>query len=231
MQDITGDGLPDHVLKKTGSDTLFVKVNGMGKIGLLNKISIPTGGTYSIQYERAGNTVNMPQNKYVLASVTKEDGMEGTDSGVHSYTDVFKYSDKDYMKKLDEAYLELSDVFPDLMKYDFTAAAKPKNDFAFKANWGHLHKFLPDEIKKFFNPGHIADLLEQPQWTESFSYDTKGNIANKTNGWGDISYTYNAENQLVKAGMREYSFDANGNMTAEWTGDLTASYAYDAENR
>jgi RHS repeat-associated protein len=141
------------------------------------------------------------------------------------------FTNKDYMDNLDEAYLELSDVFPDLKKYDFTAAAKPKNDFAFKANWGHLHKFLPEEIKKYFNPGHLADLLEQPQWTESFSYDTKGNIANKTNGWGDISYSYNAENQLVKAGEREYSFDNNGNMTAEWTGDLTASYAYDKENR
>ena len=141
------------------------------------------------------------------------------------------FTNKDYMKNLDEAYLELSDVFPDLIKYDFTAAAKPKNDFAFKANWGHLHKFLPPEIKKYFNPGHIADLLEQPQWTENFTYDTKGNLTNKTNGWGDISYSYNAENQLVKAGQREYSFDNNGNMTGEWTGELTASYAYDMENR
>ncbi len=141
------------------------------------------------------------------------------------------FTNKNYMENLDEAYLELSSVFPDLKNHDFTAAAKPKNDFTFKANWGHLHKFLPDEIDKWFNPGHIADLLEQPQWTESFTYDMRGNITNKTKGWGDISYTYNAENQLVKAGIREYSFDNNGNMTAEWTGDLTATYAYDAENR
>jgi hypothetical protein len=34
----------------------------------------------------------MPQHKYVLSSVTKSDGMEGSDDGAHSYTDTYSFS-------------------------------------------------------------------------------------------------------------------------------------------
>ncbi|MCK5199336.1 MAG: hypothetical protein KAR21_13345, partial [Spirochaetales bacterium] len=104
MQDINGDGLPDHVLKRTGSDGLKIKINNMGKVGLLNKIILPTGsradngriigGSIDLEYGRRGNTVPMPQNRYVLTKVTKNDGYhdDPTMTGEHSYTEKFDYS-------------------------------------------------------------------------------------------------------------------------------------------
>ena len=62
------------------------------------------------------------------------------------------FTNKNYMDSLDGAYLELSSVFADLKNNNFTAAAKPKNNFTFKNNWGHLHKFLPNEIKNTLIP-------------------------------------------------------------------------------
>ncbi|MCK4543866.1 MAG: hypothetical protein KAU17_16660, partial [Spirochaetales bacterium] len=93
MQDINGDGLPDHVLKIPGEEFVRVKLNGIGKTGLLKSISLPMGGSYEIDYERTRNTVAMPQSRYVLSSVTRNDGFEEDPEreGEHSYTDRFTY--------------------------------------------------------------------------------------------------------------------------------------------
>ena len=108
MQDINGDGLPDHVLKRTGSDELKIKLNSMGKVGLLNKIILPTGsrddngrvigGSIVLEYGRQGNTVAMPQNRYVLTKVTKNDGYQDdpTMAGEHSYSETFDYKNGYY---------------------------------------------------------------------------------------------------------------------------------------
>ncbi|MCF7915258.1 MAG: hypothetical protein K9L66_08830, partial [Spirochaetaceae bacterium] len=141
------------------------------------------------------------------------------------------FSSSDYLERLDESYLELAEVFPELKNHRLSAAARPKHNFAFKANWGHLHKRLPEELKSWFRPGKIGELLEQPQWTERFAYDLRGNITEKSNGWGEIDYTYNAENRLTKAGEREYRWDENGNLIGEQLGEMQAAYRYDGENR
>ncbi|MCF7914945.1 MAG: hypothetical protein K9L66_07265, partial [Spirochaetaceae bacterium] len=141
------------------------------------------------------------------------------------------FSSSEYLESLNESYLELAEVFPELKGHKLGSVARPKRNFAFKANWGHLHKRFPEELKSWFGPGKIGELLEQPQWTEKFSYDQRGNITEKSNGWGEISYLYNAENRLLQAGEREYTWDANGNMTGESLGVLSASYTYDGENR
>ncbi|RKX82830.1 MAG: hypothetical protein DRP58_09735, partial [Spirochaetes bacterium] len=98
MQDINGDGLPDHLLKKTGNDPVKTLINNMGQVGLLNKITLPTGGSIALEYGRRGNTSAMPQSRYVLTQVTKNDGYEKDPSmtGEHSYTETFDYSNGYY---------------------------------------------------------------------------------------------------------------------------------------
>lgn len=86
------------------------------------------------------------------------------------------YSKREYLEKLDESYLELAEVCPELKNHSLKAAARPKRNFAFKANWGHLHKRLPQELRSWFRPGKIVNLLRQPQWTERYTYDLRGNI-------------------------------------------------------
>ena len=70
--DIDGDGLADRVFNVSGTDELYVQLNKLGKVGLLKKITLPTGGEYELRYKREGNTVKMPQSRYVLSEVTQK---------------------------------------------------------------------------------------------------------------------------------------------------------------
>ena len=80
------------------------------------------------------------------------------------------------------------------------------------------------------NQNHDLD-TDQWMWSESYSYDERNNITSKTNGWGVTDYTYNAGNQLVKAGNMTFEHDANGNMTKEILGNVTTDYSYTPLNR
>jgi RHS repeat-associated protein len=96
--DIDGDGLPDHALRMPSSTAVYVKRNLMGRVGLLRTMRLPQGGTYSFAYERAGNTVDMPQSRWVLGSLIKDDGSAGAypDRGARAYAETYSYSDGYY---------------------------------------------------------------------------------------------------------------------------------------
>ena len=72
--------------------------------------------------------------------------------------------------------------------------------------------------------------------TEMYTYDANGNRATKTTAYGTITYSYDAENRLVKTcgntgvGV-EYAYDNNGNLLSQ-TGSLKHSiYEYNPQNR
>ncbi len=99
--DIDGDGLPDHVAKLPNENFLRVKRNASGKAGLLRNIHLPQGGSWELDYERAGNTVALPQSRWVMSRLTKDDGLEAmaTDRGEHRYAERFRYTDGYYDRK------------------------------------------------------------------------------------------------------------------------------------
>lgn len=74
MQDLDGDGLADHVLKKAGDANVYVKRNQAGKVNLLKTVRRPLGSTIELAYERRGNHVDMPFSQWVLSQVTLNDG-------------------------------------------------------------------------------------------------------------------------------------------------------------
>ncbi|MGO9310990.1 MAG: toxin TcdB middle/N-terminal domain-containing protein, partial [Spirochaetia bacterium] len=98
FMDINGDGLPDHVLKFPQEHFLRVKLNAAGKSGLLKSVQLPQGGRYELDYERAGNTVDMPQSRWVFSRLTRDDGLSVlvSDRGAHRYTESFSYADGYY---------------------------------------------------------------------------------------------------------------------------------------
>ncbi|HEY9593332.1 MAG TPA: toxin TcdB middle/N-terminal domain-containing protein, partial [Spirochaetia bacterium] len=100
LMDIDGDGLVDHVAKLPGEQFLRVKLNAAGRVGLLKSIALPQGGTIALEYARAGNTVALPQNHWVLARLTRDDGLASlaTDRGEHSYSESYSYSDGHYSR-------------------------------------------------------------------------------------------------------------------------------------
>ncbi|MBA2134094.1 RHS repeat-associated core domain-containing protein [Capillibacterium thermochitinicola] len=68
-------------------------------------------------------------------------------------------------------------------------------------------------------------------WKEQFTYDPNGNVISKKNGWGEINYNYDVNNQLLQAGNRTYQYDLNGNLIREELGAFYVEYEYSPENR
>ena len=95
MMDINGDGLVDQVLRVPETGT-YVKLNQGAKVGLLQKIRLPQGGSYTLEYEEAGNTVAMPQYRNVLSKVTMSDDRAEAVDGCSSYVRQYSYEDGYY---------------------------------------------------------------------------------------------------------------------------------------
>ena len=76
FRDMNGDGYPDFV-KSDDTDNITVQLNQIGVTNLLKKVTTPMGGSWEVDYERVGNTYDMPQSKYVLKSVITNDGFTG----------------------------------------------------------------------------------------------------------------------------------------------------------
>ena len=98
FQDINGDGLPDHLLKLKGDDSVFVRLNNVGQTNLLKEVRRPLGGKFTLDYQRAGNTVDMPSSQWVLKKVVLSDGTG------HSYTTDYKFYDGYYDRNERESY-------------------------------------------------------------------------------------------------------------------------------
>ncbi|WP_253824198.1 toxin TcdB middle/N-terminal domain-containing protein [Treponema sp. OMZ 906] len=99
-----GDGLADRVFNVGGANKLYVQRNKLGKVGLLKTIHLPTGGSYEIEYQREGNTRELPQSKYVLSSVTMNSGLETKAGNIQSYKTQYTYKDGYYDRKAKEFY-------------------------------------------------------------------------------------------------------------------------------
>ncbi len=110
LMDVNGDGLADHVLKTEeqvpilGTDpdagrpnrsTLYARLNGYAGANLLKKVHRPLGGSFTLSYERRGNTVDMPESRFVLTQVLEEDGLGGSSTG-HVLLTKYEYEDGKY---------------------------------------------------------------------------------------------------------------------------------------
>ncbi|MCL2128901.1 MAG: hypothetical protein FWH35_00920, partial [Treponema sp.] len=109
MVDMDGDGLPDRVLRVPGSNTIYVQKNLLGRVGLLRKIALPGGGSYSLDYEWMTGTTKMPQGKYVLSALSIHDGKDKGliaqgDGSEHTYKTTYKYGDGYYDRDVKEFY-------------------------------------------------------------------------------------------------------------------------------
>ena len=74
LDDVDGDGLADHVLKKAGDSSVYVKRNQAGRVNLLRTVRRPLGSTIELSYERRGNHPDMPFSHWVLSKVSVADG-------------------------------------------------------------------------------------------------------------------------------------------------------------
>src|SRR5690606_131390 len=64
----------DILQKGSDNGDVIAKLNKIGKTNLLKTVNTPLGGSWTIDYNREGNTYNMPQNKGVLKTIHTDDG-------------------------------------------------------------------------------------------------------------------------------------------------------------
>ncbi|MDR2235913.1 MAG: hypothetical protein LBE92_07295 [Chryseobacterium sp.] len=81
--DLNGDGYPDLLRSQADGNgnfsntAAYVKYSTIGTTNLLKKVTTPMGGSWEVTYERAGNTYDLPQNKWIMTSVVSHDGFTG----------------------------------------------------------------------------------------------------------------------------------------------------------
>ena len=76
LRDLNGDGYMDH-LSSDGDGTAVVALNRTDRTNLLREVRRPLGATIGIDYERDGNTYDLPQSRWNLSRVEVFDGHAG----------------------------------------------------------------------------------------------------------------------------------------------------------
>ena len=89
MQDVNGDGYPDYI-SSTKDDNLTVALSTIGRTNLLRTVTRPMGAVFTLDYQRVGNTYDMPNSVWTLASVKVFDGFKG--DGPDTLLTTFDYS-------------------------------------------------------------------------------------------------------------------------------------------
>jgi RHS repeat-associated protein len=90
IMDIDGDGYADMLRSATDGE-LTATTSTIGRTNMLRKVQRPLGASFTMDYERMGNTYDMPQSKWVLKSVDIFDGVTG--DGVDTMRRRFRYED------------------------------------------------------------------------------------------------------------------------------------------
>ncbi|MCI5190326.1 MAG: sugar-binding protein, partial [Candidatus Electrothrix sp. AS4_5] len=90
IQDIDGDGFADH-LSSDKDNKIEVRRNQIGRTNLLKKVERPLGANFTLEYERDGNTYQLPQSRWNLTRVEVNDGFSG--DGVDTLLTTYKYED------------------------------------------------------------------------------------------------------------------------------------------
>lgn len=93
LTDVNGDGLPDSV-SSTNDGSMSVRENLTRRTNLLKAVHNPLGGTISVDYTRAGNTVGEPYSRWVMSRVDVDDGRPG--DGVNHQVSTYSYDGNRY---------------------------------------------------------------------------------------------------------------------------------------
>ena len=153
MQDITGDGLPDHYMKYPNQTHMQVKRNSMGKVGLLKHIALPQGGGIAIEYTPSLNTTANPNHRWLMSAVTRSDNRESDPAalGVHSYRTEYRYQGALYERN-EREFLGFAQV----------TAARPDGSKIITAyqNTRHIEKGLISSRRTLDDTGFMLSLEE-----------------------------------------------------------------------
>ncbi|CAK8717112.1 RHS and YD repeat-containing [Candidatus Electrothrix laxa] len=90
LMDIDGDGYADH-LSSEKDNMIEVRRNQIGRTNLLKQVDRPLGASFTLEYQRDGNTYQLPQSRWNLTKVEVQDGFSG--DGVDTLVTTYSYED------------------------------------------------------------------------------------------------------------------------------------------
>jgi RHS repeat-associated protein len=101
FDDVDGDGFPDY-LQSDEDSKLTVSLSTIRRTNLLKKVTRPLGGSFVMDYKRAGNTYDLPNNVWALSRVDLYDGLIG--DGPEHTSSVYDYGSGKYDRNEREFY-------------------------------------------------------------------------------------------------------------------------------
>jgi RHS repeat-associated protein len=101
VMDVDGDGFAD-LLSSDDDGDLEASLSTIGRTNMLRTVSQPMGSTLSLDYERQGNTYELPNAKWTLKTVEITDGLKG--DGVDTMRYRYTYEEGHYDRYEREFY-------------------------------------------------------------------------------------------------------------------------------
>ncbi|HSF43824.1 MAG TPA: SpvB/TcaC N-terminal domain-containing protein [Thermoanaerobaculia bacterium] len=210
FEDVDGDGLSDHVLKKQGDPNLYVKRNKARKVNLLSSVTRPLGGAIALDYRRQGNRVDrsdpahlvdLPNNQWALASTTVDDGRG------NAYTTTFDYGNDGFYDRAERTpygYARVRATLPDgstvertFHNQDFFRRGLPVKETMADASGrlftvttrryeprpvapGSVFPAVVEESSFFYEGTTASEAAFRKATRETFEYDSLGNLVRHT---------------------------------------------------
>ncbi|UQB68882.1 SpvB/TcaC N-terminal domain-containing protein [Epilithonimonas zeae] len=109
ITDINGDGFPD-ILSSESENELKTYISTIGTTNLLKKVTLPTGGSWEVTYERKGNSYEMPQSRYVMSSVVVKDGFAQDDQFKPGVSKITVAYEKPYHSRRERTFYGFNEV-------------------------------------------------------------------------------------------------------------------------
>lgn len=206
FMDLDGDGYADYI-HSANDGQLSASSSAIGRTNMLRTVKSPIGGGFfTMDYERAGNTYDMPQSKWVLKNVTVYDGVPG--DGIDTMRRRFIY-EGGYQDRHEREFYGFSKVITR------------------ELNTANNNKVYRSRVEQYLNSSYYNKGLLTSEWVE----DSAGRKYTQTNYVYDIgnpvqdsSIRFPALRQTEKlfyegavtAGARtaiHYEYDALGNVT------------------
>ncbi len=101
LRDINGDGYLDD-LSSSPDNTTDVRLNNTGDTNLLKSVDRPMGGSFTIDYERKGNTTAAPASTWAMSKVTVHDNTPAPSADTQVTT--YSYSGNFYNREERQGY-------------------------------------------------------------------------------------------------------------------------------
>jgi RHS repeat-associated protein len=214
LMDIDGDGVAD-IVESDENSKVTVSLGKIGRTNLLRCITSPLGATTTVEYDRAGNTYDLPQSRWVMSKVTTQGGDKR--NGATRFATAFEYNDGYYDRKERDFFgfgevkstqldTENSDApyRTTAQKYDNrtyetrnlvteTTTTTSDGNLINKTENTYAKKSVHDGKSTFVAPSQTKTTTyegtESLSITENYAYDERGNVVSYTSTTPNDSYT------------------------------------------